>query len=178
MNIRSIVIAAAITLAAPPAFAKTFTHASIGEWKIYVYFKDDGSFGHCSMGISSRSGSESLTIIAGPSGYKVFLDGNSWSLNKGDQYPSIIAIGKENWSGNAVVYADFGVVMNLSYSTGFGEAFAAGTRMDFTIGKKSMTLNLEGSRRALDGLMSCLNKYEPNTNPFGDPTRKTKNPFD
>lgn len=178
MKAHFIVVAAAIAFAAPQAFAKTYVHANVAGWRIYAYFKDDGAFGHCSMSIESKDGPETLTIIAGVDGYRVFLDGNGWSLNKGDRYPSKTTIGKESWNGNAVVYAETGVAMNFAYSTGFGEAFASGSRMDFTIGKKAMTLNLSGSRKALDGLLSCLNKYEPNTSPFGEPARKAKDPFD
>ncbi|WP_143273355.1 hypothetical protein [Azospirillum palustre] len=183
MSVGKLLYAAAIGLSLPLYFvssasARTIDYSRSGSWSIYAYFADNGAFGHCGMEILSKDGPEVLTILAGKSGYRLFLDSNTWSLNKGDEYGAKINIDGKVWNGKAFVYSTNGVVIHISYEAGFGEFFSGGSKMDFKIGNKSMTLGLLGSRKALAILLSCLNTYEPNANPFGEPSRKVTTPFD
>ena len=172
-----------VVLFSAQSFAKTVHLGRSGFWSIYVYFKDNGTFGHCGMDTGSSVGSETFTLIVSRKGYTIFLDDPNWSLNRGDKYNSITIIGRQKWTGKAVVYSRHGVVMQYSFESEFGPAFMHGHAMDFRIGDFSRELDLTGSDDAVTQLADCLETYLPARNPFGRPRSRpsshtTGNPFE
>lgn len=157
--------------------AKEIRYAISGYWEIYAYFNDNDVFGHCGAKTSNRNRSEFVTLTANKNGYAFFYDGDNWSLPVGEDYPSRTDIDGAYWTGRAKVYHKGGVMMTFDYSTGFGSAFASGNLMTISIGSKTTTVGLSGSRAAINILSECFSKYIPNQNPFESPEKGTKNPF-
>jgi hypothetical protein len=159
------------------ATAGTIQLGSEGYWSFSAYYRDDGEFGYCDMTTGSRAGSEAFTLTVGRTGYMVSLFDRSWKLSEGDKYRARVDIGEQYWEGNATVITGSAVAMTFPPDSGFGVAFAAGIRMDFSIGSFSRTLDLRGSSRALGRLAKCFTSRIDASNPFGE-ANGSGNPFE
>lgn len=159
------------------AQARTVDLGRQGYWSFSAYYDDSGEFSFCEMSTGSKVGTESFSLAVGPTGFMVTLYDRSWDLNEGDKYDSKTWIGDKYWEGYAGVIDKTAVLMKFPPDSGFGAAFARGSRMDFEIGELSRSLDLRGSSSALTQLGRCFVSRMPNSNPFGKP-KGDDNPFE
>lgn len=146
---------------------RTVPFGRVSYWNIYAYYDDKNQFGFCGMRTGSVDGPEVLTLSMNEGGVMMFLDSNNWNLPMGDSYDVAVSIGSSAWTGKAKVYSSNGVNMWWSWSQDFADAFMAGSRMQIQFRSgRSWTVNLAGSRRALNVLAQCLLANNVSKNPF------------
>jgi hypothetical protein len=157
--------------------ARTVDLGRQGYWSFSAYYDDSGEFSFCEMSTGSKVGTENFSLAVGPSGFMVTLYDDNWDLNEGDKYDSKTWIGEKYWEGFAGVIDRKAVLMKFAPDSGFGAAFARGSRMNFEIGELSRSLDLRGSSSALTQLGRCFVNRMPNSNPFGK-AKGDGNPFE
>jgi len=163
----AIVMLLAVLISGEARADRTVPFGRVSYWTIYAYFDDNDKFGFCGMRTGSMDGPEALTLSMNEGGVMMFLDNESWSLPMGDTYDVAVSIGRDAWTGKAKVYTRTGVNMWWSWSQDFADAFMAGSRMDIQFRNgKAWSVNLAGSRRALNALAQCLLANNVSKNPF------------
>ena len=178
----AVLTAAAIAASSLPAWADRFvTMGQVGLWTVVAQFEDSGAFEDCA--IMAASMTPHISIAAISEGYVVRLSEQNWSLPDAVGYTVETRIGVLTWNGDAEVTRNVsgvpnGVTMLFGYTTGFGNAFRAGSLMTMTFSNGTQwSFPLSQSDRAMSMLGSCVQANLRRSNPFAGSESTQTNPF-